>query len=380
VKARRRRSQGGFTMIELLIALLVTSLLVVMVLSIFSRMSVAYREQQQIANVQQVLAGARSMIERDAKQAGLAMSDGFGIASDTLLHSPVQITNSSTGPDQIAFFYADPNVQAAVVSGATANSATFVNVDSSVGFATGMLVVVATPNLNAYTGTTTGDATITGFTSCVLQVATVGNGAPNSLTFSTAAPWGNATETQCTVVPGPNSTMVYKLAARAYRIDPARVGEGVLQVSPTGALQANTADWQDLGYGFTDIQVATYFYEKNDAVDTADPDTDPQRDWYSSTQQQTYTAPALAVIAPLTTFPPPLQMSISLVARTDRDVEGVPSSFTPTLTVAANTTSNQLGDHAAVNLATTVDPTLTGNRIFRYATFRVDFRNLGVGR
>lgn len=375
-RARPRRAQGGFTMVELLIALLVTSLLVVMVLSIFSRMSLAYREQQQIANVQQVIAGARAMIERDAKQAGLAMSDGFRIAADLNQHSPVVVTNSSTGPDTVAFFYADPSVQAAVTG---ASTTTTVTVDSAAGFTANMLAVMATPNTTAYTGTATGDATITGFTTCVVQVASVSTGTPATITFATVAPWGNTGNTHC-LAPSTNSTMVYKLAARAYRIDPTRVGEGVLQVSPTGNLQATTTDWQDLAYGFTDLQVATYFYEKNDTTDTPDPDTDPQRDWYSSAQQATYTAPAAPAVAPNTSFPPPLQMSISLVARTDRDVEGVPSAFTPTLTVATNTANNVLGDHAAVNLATTTDPTLTGNRIYRYATFRVDFRNLGVGR
>ena len=46
-----------------MVALIVSSLLVGMILSIFLRMSLAYRGQQQVANVQSVLAGARQMIE-----------------------------------------------------------------------------------------------------------------------------------------------------------------------------------------------------------------------------------------------------------------------------------------------------------------------------
>ena len=41
---------------------------------------------------------------------------------------------------------------------------------------------------------------------------------------------------------------------------------------------------------------------------------------------------------------------------------------------------NALGDRASVPLPSATDPRLMGNRIYRYLTFQVDFRNLGVGR
>jgi prepilin-type N-terminal cleavage/methylation domain-containing protein len=77
------RTQRGFTLIELMVALVVSSLLVGLILAIFSRMSLAYRGQQQIAGLQQVLAAARATIEADAKQAGFAMPQGFRFAGDT---------------------------------------------------------------------------------------------------------------------------------------------------------------------------------------------------------------------------------------------------------------------------------------------------------
>src|SRR5215475_3569971 len=110
-----RRRQRGFTLIELMVALLVSSLLVGMILAIFTRMSLAYRSQQQIAGVQQILAAARAAIELDAKQAGLGMPQGFKTAmTGTALQLPVQVTNSSTAPDQVALFYADTSIQALV--------------------------------------------------------------------------------------------------------------------------------------------------------------------------------------------------------------------------------------------------------------------------
>src|SRR5262249_17175080 len=105
----------GFTLIELMVALVVSSLLVGMILAIFSRLSIAYRGQQQIAGVQQVLAAARATIELDAKQAGLALPQGFKFANtNTQTHAAVSVINNSNGPDQIYFYYADTTVQAAV--------------------------------------------------------------------------------------------------------------------------------------------------------------------------------------------------------------------------------------------------------------------------
>jgi hypothetical protein len=342
-----------------------------MILSIFTRMSLAYREQQQIAQVQQTLAAARSMFERDAKQSGFAMSQGFKLPGDVgFLHSPVVVTNNSTGPDQVGFYYGDPSIQAAVTL-TTSWASSQVTVDDGSVFSPNLLVVMSTPDVTTNANPiSASEAKLAFFDACVLQVGSV---AGNVITFAAAAPWGGVSH--CST-PSPNLTMIYKFAARAYRVDPSRPGEGVLQVSPTGNLQPNTVDWQDLGYGFTDIQVATQYFENGDAVDTTDPDTDPQRDWYSDGVQTTRTNK----VAVGTNFIPPLQMSISLVARTDRDIEGLATSFTPALTVSGNTTNNIIGDHAAVDLSTTSDTTLTGNRIYRYSTFRADFRNLGVGR
>jgi hypothetical protein len=78
-------------------------------------------------------------------------------------------------------------------------------------------------------------------------------------------------------------------------------------------------------------------------------------------------------------------MMITLVARTDRDVEGIGTAATPELTGAASGTplnNNSLGDRPSTVLPVAQpwpDPLLPGNKIYRYTTFQVDFRNLGVG-
>lgn len=370
-----RRRERGFTLVELMIALVISSLLVGLLLSIFIRISTASRGQQQVATVQQVLNAARSTLEADAKQAGLLMSQGFTLGStgSGTLHSPVKVIDSAVGPDEVGFYYADTSVQAAVPSAAVTASKTVCDVDSTTGFAVNDLVVMSTASQITNPLNPGVDANIASFQACVLRISAM---TATQLTFTTAAPWGSAGNTHCSnvplVTPAKGTTMFFKLVASYYRIDPTRPVDGPLQVSPTGNL-VGLSDWQDLAYGFTDLQVATRFFD-GDFADTADPDTDTMREWYSGAMQQTLTAPAAGP------FTPPIQISISLVARTDRDVEGIATAATPLLSVAGNANNNMLGNHDSVALPSASNLALQGNRIYRYTTFQTDLRNVGVGR
>jgi prepilin-type N-terminal cleavage/methylation domain-containing protein len=371
-----RRPQRGFTLIELMVALVVSSLLVGMILAIFSRMSLAYRGQQQIAGVQQVLAAARATIELDAKQAGLQMPQGFRLSKEpTVAQSPLQIVNGAAGagPDRIAFFYADPTTQAKVTTAVGSWPATpTVLVDSSTGFAAGDVVVMATPS-TALSGSG-GGADIMTYNTCVVEIQSVAT-SPASLTFTTSGAWGNASTSHCQLATV--QTMVYKFVGRGYRIDrstPARAELGPLQQSPTGGL---LDDWVDLAYGFTDLQTAVRMYEDGEPNDL-DGDLDATRDWYSDAQQDSKTVPG--PVPPVAATPVPIQLSISLVARTDREVEGIATAATPQLIDIARPGNNSLGDNPSVALPSAVDDALKGQKIYRYTTFQVDLRNLGVGR
>ncbi len=356
------RRQRGFTLIELMVALVVSSLLVGMILAIFSRMSIAYRGQQQIAGVQQVLSAARSAIELDAKQAGLAVPQGFKIAATgAAIHPAVTVLNSSNRADRIAFFYADTTTQAKVTDIATGPGT--LGVDSTVGFLGGDVVVLTKVTMTAVDPNA---AEIATYDSCVLQIV-AGALPANSLTFTTAAPWGAPGFPQCTA-PLAVGMMIYKFIARGYRIDsglPVRAAQGALQLSPTGGLFNSASDaWADIAYGFTDIQTALQVFDSASAVDS-DGDGDVLRNWRADGTQDGLV---------ITNLVAPIQMSISLVARTDRDVEGIATSATPSLV------GPSLGDHPSVALPSAIDEALKGSRIYRYTTFQVDFRNLGVGR
>ena len=375
-RARARGGERGFTLVELMVALVVSSLLVGMLFAIFIRMSVAYRGQQQVAEVQGKLAAARARIEIDARQAGLAMANGFYLAAQGpgRLRSPLRVIDNADGPDEVAFYYADASAQVATVAQGGACTRRQCNkLGSTDGFGVGDVVVMSTVSWDA---AGSGAARLARFEACVFQLADV---SANNFEFSQSPPWGSPGNTFCPSDPTVGTTRFYKLAARHWRIDPARPADGVLQLSTQGAL-VGVDDWQDQAYGFTDLQIATRFFEKDDVEETRDPDRDPTRDWYSGEGQELATA-AFPPQVPPATEPPkiPIQISISLVARTERDVEGVASSSTPSLTVPGNEENNTIGDRAAIALPSAL-PALAGNRIYRYTTFQVDLRNLGVGR
>jgi hypothetical protein len=217
----------------------------------------------------------------------------------------------------------------------------------------------------------------------VLKIASVDQ-ANRRVTFDAAAPWGTPAEDHCTL-PVASRTMMYAFVAHAYRIDPtaARLPLGVLQRSQTGgllsSLPGNLEVWDDLAYGFSDIQTAVRLYDPTQVLDL-DGDGDANRNWYSSAAQDAVTR---AAVAPSTTAL--LGTSISLVAHTDRNVEGIATAATPDLIgppapAAVNAANNSIGDRPSTALpAVPPDPLLPGQRIYRWTTFQVDFRNLGVG-
>lgn len=402
--ARAPRRQAGFTLVEIMIALVVSSLLVAMIISIFTTMSAAYRTQQQVAELQQVLQAAETTVEADLRQAGFACAQGFTWAgSPTTPISALTITDGGTGPqapDQLAIFYGNPSAQAQVVTTAWP-SVTVDAVDPT--WAIGDLVLFSVSKGNGMgsanfvggaspppeeppPGDNSERASIPYYFACVVQIASI-NG--TTITFSTAAPWGNTTESQCA---GPSSKlgagnigMLYKFIARAYRIDPARKDLSVFQMSPSGALVVN--DWTDLGVGFTNFQIASRWYDPVTAADNTDTDTDPMRNWFSSTNQNGLSTADASVgyVGTPSSLRVPLQVTVSVVVRTTRHiVDGTVTSATPELEDPANLAANDIGNSPKVVLAGVPDSSrpqeLRGSNIYRYATIKVDTRNLGVNR
>lgn len=376
---RGQRGQRGFTLIELMIALAISSILVMMVLSVFSRMSSAYRRQQQVAALQVILSAGQNMMAQDARQAGFQVANGFRLASAPgVVQMPVRILNSSTAPDEIRFFSADATVQAKVATMTAPLTSVTLATGVTNPFVVGELAVIVntnTGNTNVTTASGSNGRVVPLFYACVVRVTSAG--ATNTVSIDTANPWGNSGNTQCDEVrtahggggPSAGQTMMYRFRARAYRIDPTRTDLGVLQLSPSGALVAN--DWQDLGVGFTDLQVAGRFFRD---ISVVDPDADgrAQYNWYSGAAMQNATDAVTAAATNLSGAWRLTRLSISLLARTDRTVDGVATAATPSFIQGSLTDYNQLGDRASVVL----NP---ADRVYRYTTNRIDMRNTGAG-
>jgi prepilin-type N-terminal cleavage/methylation domain-containing protein len=402
------RHAAGFTLVEIMIALVISTLLVAMIISIFTSMSAAYRTQQQVAELQQILQAAETTVETDVRQAGYGCAQGFTWAgSPTIPVSALTVTDGGYGaqlPDQIAIFYGDPSAQAHVTD-VVAPPWPSVDVDAvDPTWAIGDLVLFSvrdTMKLGNMSGnfeagtrppeepptsdTNSEAANVPYYYACVLQIASISG---TKITFSTAAPWGDATESQCAGPSGKlgptTAAMLFRFVARAYRIDPARKDLSVFQQSPSGGLVAN--DWTDLGLGFTNFQVASRWYNFA-GTDNTDTDADDKRNWYSGSNQDTLTTADLLASygGTLSTLEVPLQVSVSFVVRTTRRVvDGTVTSATPELQDPTNPDANDVGNSPKVQLAGVSDSSrpqeLRGDNIYRYATIKIDTRNLGVNR
>jgi prepilin-type N-terminal cleavage/methylation domain-containing protein len=381
-RAMRRTKRRGFTLIELMISLVIASVVVIMLLAIFARISFALREQQQIVTLQRTLSAAREALEYDAQHVGFGMADGWKAPGDTHLRSPIRVINSSSAPDEIVFYYGDPTKQGMVTASVVdITSGTNVTLDANPGFIVGDRILMSTSYLFTDGLTATSDAKIATFYACTLTISSITGTSPSTFRFTDPSGNNNAhckNGSNSTVA---NRTMIYSFVSRHWRIDrstTARQALGVLQLDTTDT----GTNFFDQAYGVVDLQAAMYFYEDltdpDRTADTADPDTDLIRDWYSSTTMATAVANRTA-LAP-TFLKIPLQMSISVVARTAENVEGVFTASSPTLTVSGNTTSNTVGDRASFTLPSATDAAYQGFRVYRYITFGVDLRNMGVGR
>lgn len=391
---KARRAQRGFTLIELMVALAISSIMVLMVLAMFARITTAYRSQQQLTQLQVSLSAAQNLIEQEVKRAGFQLADGFHVAGfGNTFRAPIQITNSATGPDELRLYSADGARAARVLD---VSSDDRIDVDDTAAFFAGDLAVMVNvgttriTNLVQLSGGAAADTIVPTFEACLVRIERVDAGTPGTLRFDTTSPWGDAdinktghcrfVTTQHAAETAPD-TMIYGLHARAYRIDPtaARAALGVLQVSLSGGLIDN--DWQDLGLGFTDLQLALRVFEENTtagepgATDTDDLDDLARYDWYSGEDMENVTGALFF----RNNHPRITQVSVSLAARTDSDVDDVYTRRTPAFTDPARPYNNELGDRDSVDLTSSPPAALAGQRIYRYSINRIDARNTGSG-
>jgi prepilin-type N-terminal cleavage/methylation domain-containing protein len=405
VRAARRPARGerGLTLIELMIALLVSSLLIGMVFAVYTRMSVAYRQQSVVSELQQTLVAAKAMLQKELHQAGYQLPNGFhtavygggaGGADYTKTRYAVQVTNNAdgSGPDLIRWYYADGSAKARVVNptptdpGLKLITLATANVDTAEELEVGDVVVVVTSLASADNPMKTAANNAAGIAqtaACVLQITDIAGTVISFNNTPSYNPIGNphCTDAQNGYTLATPNTMIYRFVARGLRIDPARKDLSVLQLSTD---HANENAWSDLGIGFTDLQIASRYYEGAfSPTDTNDRDLDgdPLRDWYSGESQERFDASG---DRPLETnlVDGLFAISISLAMRTWEQVNLVPTARTPAFT-GTDPNHNRFGDSPSVLLDGIADALrpeqYRGRHVYRWMSSLIDVRNLGVG-
>lgn len=407
------RGQRGLTLIELMVAVLVASILIGFVFEIQGRMSSAFRTQTNISSLQQAVRAANELIARDARLTGFMMPNGVRVSSEfvdglpglttglvqndgmnnfvpalSVFNNPDGRTLTQMQPDRVHFFYADPDpMYHAVVESIISRNAVQVNTQAS--FAPGDLLLFTRRDPSPIRHPLGDDLPVlVRYFACVARLTdTVPSG--TTIVFRIdpdPGPYNTATNDHCfqSVNPGEEvmaantteKTQVFRLVARAYRIDTTRLQIAPLQRSDTGGLGDGIAeDWQEVGIGFVDLQISQRYVEP--VSDGNDPDNDGnfRMDWHA-------TAATIPPGSQLT------QLGIGLVARTIRGVEGVRTAAVPVLTRLnfENGTDlhNPFGDAGGPKdmMQPEYNPELNlgrgGDHVYRHSKSIVDIRNLGV--
>jgi hypothetical protein len=222
---------------------------------------------------------------------------------------------------------------------------------------------------------------LTNYFTCLVRLTSIDFGTSQLVfTDDSPEPFNTAGNEHCFLASGANEpaieaggtekTQVFRLVARAYRIDTTRLPVAALERSETAGLFGG---WQEIGLGFVDLQISQRYVEEVADGSDLDGDGDFRADWYTSD-------------APL---PPDFhltQIGIGLVARTPRSVEGVRARSVPVLTQGnpqvGTVANNPFGDAAGNKnmLLPEYNPEgrpQGGDHVYRQSTTFVDIRNLG---
>lgn len=376
---RTKNTQAGMTLVELMVAMVISTIVIFFLFSIQTRMSRAYKGQGTVAEINQNLQAAKAHLLKEIRMAGYGL-DSLGnvqVAStiDTnRFASGFSVSNDAFGDgnDSFRIMAADPLTEI-VVTGFSGGNNFVDTLEPASEFLTGSIAILMSRT----------DA-------CLIKVTGVNT---QKIHFNpSGAPYNETPQNpHCQDLKNnfnqvSNPVTIAHFTGVSYRIDPDRATEGYLQMSPSGEVVAD--DWIDQGVGFTNMQIATRYFESGDAVDR-DGDGDPERDWYSGDNQAAGDAsrPADAVL---------IQASLSIEGRSPYGTRGsAASSVTPAFTDLSNVDHNPRGDWGqdcagaatdpcGINLATTPDASrpdrYQGEYIYRSTTSIVDLRNMGVGQ
>ncbi len=372
----RASRERGITLVELMVAMLVTSLLLVFLLTVQTQLSQGFRGQSVASEVNSNMRMAAGAIRRDLAHAGYLLPAGQvevapDIDPDSLLQG-FRVRNDpyGDGPDELHMIFGDDG-QLALINGIQSQAANVqIDIDDPSTFDDGDIVILS--SLSA--------ACLLKVTGTNPEFVTVNpSGAPFNDSGDGTTPNPHCDNLRQAII-DEEPSHIYRFTGRSYRIDPERPEAGVLQMSPSGGLVPD--DWVNVGVGFTNLQVATRYFEEGRTVDL-DGDGDPERNWYSGDNQEN--PPPGAV---------PIAVSISLETRSRSQVGDVPTPATPAFIDLDRPDHNPIGDFGqacpgaaldpcGVDLAGTSDgdrpERYAGDHLYRWTTVTVNLRNMHTG-
>ncbi len=103
---KRRQVQGGFTLVELMISLVLFSFAIAGVLSVAVSMTQAFREQRQVIATENSVRAPMEYLADAIRNASPGISSGTIQDVATCTIGAVSVVDSTTGPDQLTLVYA----------------------------------------------------------------------------------------------------------------------------------------------------------------------------------------------------------------------------------------------------------------------------------
>ncbi|HEY7955791.1 MAG TPA: prepilin-type N-terminal cleavage/methylation domain-containing protein [Polyangia bacterium] len=177
----RRRRPRGFTLIELMIAATLFSLIAAGAMSLVLSTSRAQQRSARIDVAQSGLRASFDFISRDVLSASAGAKSGV-IQNGATLLSPIAVTDSSTAPDQLDLYLVDTSAMATVLT-SVATGTTAITVDSGANFAVGDVVQVCDLSTAALGTVASASATTITLSTGITLPATVASYPPGSYLF-----------------------------------------------------------------------------------------------------------------------------------------------------------------------------------------------------
>jgi prepilin-type N-terminal cleavage/methylation domain-containing protein len=310
----RIASQHGFTLVELMVAMVAGMILITLAFVITAQSVATSQSQRDVSDVEQSLHAAANLVLADVRSAGYEMGT-LQLSGTTYRPISVQdgvdavATDTGTPADELEILYSDDGLNA-TITGPSFNAsddsvsvmppASINDFDSLVG----SIAVIYNPSCNGVSA------------SCLIEITKVQDNAGHiqHKPGGTVNQPGNA---NCAALQNCwTGASFLSFNAHSYRIGPpAYYPQGMLQESPSGGFIAN--DWVNLAPGFVDLQVALCIDSNNNGLCDS-------TEWVNSganlTNPPTATPPTGGIMA----------VRVTLVARTFASASGWTQGQQPT--------------------------------------------------